>query len=148
VYEGTSVLAGAKVTTDLGFYSGYTWGLTAVEIAQGIGYVGPAVLGLNWYEGMFEPDADGWIRPTGRQMGGHCIAATGVTIKWKNWMAGFLFRNWDNVDFDRSYVTLHNSWGPTWGDNGQARISLTDLQTLMDQQGEACFPVRTDKTSV
>lgn len=149
-YEGTSVLTGAQVMTRRGFYSSYHWALNAKDVAEGIGYTGPCVLGLDWFEGMFDPDSDGFLRPTGFLAGGHCLCAIGVKIVYKRW-SGLRFwrtRTWDDVDFDRSYVILHNSWGPSWGDNGRAKLSLTDLDFLMTRQGEACFPQRTSRLTV
>jgi hypothetical protein len=149
-YEGTSVLTGAQVCKKRGFYSSYSWALNARQVAEGIGYTGPAILGLDWFEGMFEPDEDGFLRPTGDLAGGHCLVAIGVRLVFKRW-SGFYFwrtRSWDDVDFDRSYVTVHNSWGQAWGNNGRAKISLTDLDFLMDRYGEACFPQRTSKIMI
>ena len=141
-YEGTSVLAGAKVVTDLEHYSGYTWALNAQEIAVGVGYKGPCILGLPWYQGMYATDTAGFIHRSGELIGGHCLLAIGVKIVWKSWINRFFSRKWDNVDYDRSYVTLHNSWGPSWGQNGRAKLSLSDLEALLAEQGDACFPER------
>lgn len=138
-YEGTSVLSGAKTLQDLGFYTSYDWGITTRDVVLGIGYTGPSILGLNWYEGMFETDANGWIRPTGAQAGGHCILAIGVQIVWKT---GSTTRTWEDVDLDQSYLILHNSWGPNWGVNGRAKLSLRDFDRLLNEQGDAVFPRR------
>lgn len=138
-YGGTSVLTGAKVLTDLGYYLGYDWGLDASDVAGGIGYTGPAILGLDWWTGMFDADENGFIRPTGQVEGGHCIAAIGVRIVWK---PNTLKRSWGDVDYDRSAICLHNSWGKDWGRMGRAWLTLTDLEVLMKAQGEACFPRR------
>lgn len=137
-YEGTSVLSGAKTLQDLGFYTAYDWGITTRDVVLGIGYTGPAVLGLNWYEDMFDTDAGGWIRPTGAQAGGHCILAVGVVIVWKPTTT----RTWADVDLDQSHLILHNSWGPTWGVNGRAKLSLRDFDRLLNEQGDAVFPRR------
>lgn len=150
-YEGTSVLTGAKVCKDLGYYTEYRWALDAKDIAEGIAYEGPGIFGLNWYTGMFDVDERGFIHPTGRVEGGHCLIATDIHIKYKRpWMAwiakhAWFMRHhdlWDYVDMDNSYIVLHNSWGPTWGVNGKAKLTLSELEFLMEQQGEACFPVR------
>jgi hypothetical protein len=146
-YEGTSVLAGAKVCTTRGFYSSYYWGLSLEEVARGVAYFGPAVLGLDWYEGMLEPDSNGFIHPSGRWVGGHAIVAVGIQVHYKRGVLNWFRRTWNDVDLDRSYLTLHNSWGPGWGKNGRARLSLSDFNKLLGANGEACFPVRTRKVT-
>lgn len=147
VYEGTSVLAGAKTLQTQGFFSSYSWGLDAEEVARGVGYFGPAVLGTNWYEGMFNPDPQGFLRPTGRLSGGHAILICGIKIVYNSYLT-WRNRTWRDVDFQRSYVVVHNSWGKEWGNNGRAKISLTDLARLMSEDGDVCFPQRTNKITI
>jgi hypothetical protein len=130
-YEGTSVLAGVKVAQRLGHYSAYRWAFGLDDLILALGYAGPAVLGLNWYTGMFDADGEGRIHANGSVAGGHCIVALGVSLK-------------------RRQVLLANSWGPSWstarwGDNrlrGHCTISFDDLGLLLDEQGEACIPTR------
>lgn len=138
-YSGTSVLTGAKVVQELGFYSAYHWALNIQELAIGIGYDGPAVLGVNWYEGMDNPDAKGFLHVSGKVVGGHCILANGVRIVWKT---GSAKATWADVDLDKSYLKLHNSWGKDWGVKGGAYLSLSDMDRLLNEQGDACFPTR------
>lgn len=146
-YEGTSVLSGAQLLRSRGFYSGYYWALTAKDIAVGVAYKGPAVLGLDWHEGMFNPDANGFINDTGPIYGGHCVIAMGVTIKYKYRYAFWRTRTWDDVDWENSYITIKNSWGPGWGNNGTAKMRLSTLAGLLSRNGEACFPIRTTKVA-
>ncbi len=146
-YEGTSILAGAKICKQNGYFESYHWALTAEEVARGIAYFGPCVLGLNWYEGMFHPDPQGYIRPHGGLAGGHAILANAVKIVYKSG-TGWWNRTWRDVDHDKSYVTIHNSWGKNWAKEGTAKLSFTDLQRLLNEQGDACFPARTHLRSV
>lgn len=141
-YEGTSVLAGMKVAKRLGFFDEYRWAFSIEDLVLALGYFGPVVLGINWYEGMHRPDARGFIHPTGRLAGGHALLAYGLKVHFKrttlfNWWN----RTWADVDLDQSYVRLWNSWGPSWGQNGTCKISLRDLERLLHEQGEACIPV-------
>lgn len=142
VYEGTSVLTGAKVLRDLGFYTGYRWGLTPKDIAMAIGYTGPSVLGITMYEQMMDPNPKGFLVPEGAEVGGHCILAHAVKIVY-NQPFGSLGKSWSGVNLDRSYVTVWNSWGRDWGHLGTAKISLRSLEKLIvEDKGEACFPDR------
>lgn len=129
-YEGTSVLAGAKVVKSLGYIKEYRWAFGLDDLIMAVGYKGPAVLGLDWYEGMYDTDMLGFIKPTGYNVGGHCILAKGVNIK-------------------SEYFLLHNSWGPQWGVGGDAKISFDNMDLLLRQGGEACIPtVRTTGKSL
>ena len=130
-YEGTSVLAGAKACKALGVITEYRWAFGLDDVRRSIGYKGPVVLGLNWYEGMFEPKDDGQISPTGERLGGHAILANAVDEK-------------------RKRVLLHNSWGPTWGRPTAAScwLSFDDLGRLLHEQGEACIPAGRRSASI
>jgi hypothetical protein len=146
-YEGTSVLAGAQVLKERGYYESYHWALSAVEAAQGLAYYGPCVLGVNWYTGMQDTDPNGFIYPTGRIEGGHAILAHAIKIIYKTPM-GYWRRTWQDVDYERSYVVLWNSWGPTWGRNGTAKLALSELARLISENGDVCFPKRMNKLEV
>lgn len=122
-YEGTSVLAGAQITQQRGYFDEYRWCFGIDDLVLAVGYAGPVVLGINWHEGMFRPDADGYIAPTGSVMGGHAILATAVSVR-------------------RGDVTLHNSWSQSWGVNGRCRIRIPDLASLLQAGGEACVPLK------
>jgi hypothetical protein len=126
-YEGTSVLAGAKVTTTLGFYGSYRWAFSLDELVLAVGHAGPVVVGWNWYSGMFDTDSDGYVHRTGTLEGGHCVCI-------------------NSVDIRRRRFGFANSWGTTWGARdrsglrGYAYLSFDDVQTLMHEQGEQCVP--------
>lgn len=121
-YEGSSVLGAVKAGKERGWYKEYRWAFGESDLALAVGYKGPAVLGINWYSGMMNPDRQGIIRPTGAVEGGHAILCNGYNVKKK------LYR-------------LHNSWGPGWGIKGEAFIASEDLKRLLKEDGEACIPV-------
>ena len=138
LYEGTSVLHGVKTAAALGFYGEYRWAFTLQEACLGLGYGGPLLLGINWHPGMYNTDPNGFIHPTGPVAGGHAILAHSIKIVFSEYPRGV--RTWENVDLDRSYIVLHNSWGNTWGVNGRAKLSLVDFDALRRAQGEVCIP--------
>lgn len=123
VYEGTSVLFGIKAAADLGYYLEYRWATSELEMRSGVGHLGPAIIGVDWYNGMFKPNANGFLKVTGGKAGGHCILVIAVNL------AGH-------------YYIVHNSWGPGWGDRGNAKISFDDMAALLAANGECAIITR------
>jgi hypothetical protein len=129
-YSGTSVLAGAKAMTQLGYYSRYDWAFNIDDILMGIGHHGPAVFGLSWKNTMFTPDQNGLLDISGADAGGHCICGYAVWLRKTPW--GF--------KLPEPAVGLVQSWGPDWGIAGGAIILASKLETLMKDGGECLFP--------
>ena len=120
-YSGTTLLGvGKALLHDLKIIERYEWCFGLRDIIMTVGFRGPVVLGVTWYEGMSKPSVDGLIRPTGKVVGGHAIMVQGV-----------------NVDFQ--YAVLHNSWGKDWGHGGNCYILFSDLEYLLSQMGQAMF---------
>ena len=138
-YEGTSILAGVKIAQGLGFFRTYRWAFSLRDLVLGVGHNGPAVIGVNWYDSMYRPDAKHFIRPQGQYVGGHAILVRAVKLAFTNHRVLWWKRTWTDVDLDKSYVTLRNSWGPTYGDEGDCYMTLRDLEALLAQAGEAVF---------
>lgn len=121
--EGTSVRAGLEVLKAHRIISAYYW---AEGAADAIEYMlrkpseggGPLVLGIRWTDSMFNPDANGFVKPAGRTGGGHAIFC--YAAHWKG-----------------KYVTLRNSWGKEWGKKGDCRLAFTDLDRLLQEGGVA-----------
>jgi hypothetical protein len=122
-YEGTSVLEGVKAVQKLGYITEYRWAFGLDDLVMAVSQCGPAILGINWYDGMFDPHSCGYLHVGGELAGGHAILCRGVNVKGR-------------------YFLLHNSWGPNWGVKGDARISWEDIERLLHEGGEACIPVR------
>jgi hypothetical protein len=121
-YEGSSVLGAMKAGRQKGWYKEYRWAFGEQDLCLAVGYKGPCVLGINWYDGMSTPDSKGIIAPTGAIAGGHAIMCNGFNVKTG------LYR-------------LHNSWGNWWGINGECFIHQDHMARLLAEQGEACIPV-------
>ena len=119
-YEGTSVLAGIKAIQKLGLFEGYRWAFSTQEALLGIGYHGPAVIGVPWFSGMFNPDSEGYIHPTGFVAGGHAVLVRGVNVR-------------------KERVTIRNSWGQGWGINGDCYMSFSDFDKVLQMNGECAF---------
>lgn len=122
-YSGTSVIAAVQYAHELGYYSEYRWAFGISDLVMAVGYKGPAILGINWKTGMMTPDSNGYIHYTGNVEGGHAILC-------------------NRVDLKRGRAGVHNSWDVDWGIGGDAWISLDDLSSALQDQGEACIPVK------
>jgi C1A family cysteine protease len=100
----------------------YRWGFGVEDLALTIGHHGPCVIGINWYEDMFNPNGDGLIKPGGKLAGGHAILVFGYSDRHR------LFR-------------LRNSWGEGWGVGGNCFLAYEDMDRLLHEDGEVCAPV-------
>lgn len=129
VYHGTSVLAGIKAAQAEGFFPEYRWAFGVADLALAVSYTGPAVLGIDWYSGMYRPLGfrnevpRKWITRSGSIVGGHAILCVGYNVKINSFL-------------------LHNSWGKSWGIDGRAWITYEDMDLLLRAGGEAVIPVK------
>lgn len=119
--EGTSVLAGAGTMVSRGYLGEYRWCFSLDDLRLAVGYAGPVVLGLWWWTGMLDADESGYVHPTGSRAGGHAILCNGYSLKHR-------------------YFKLTNSWGSTWGVNGECYVTEEAMDFLLHDQGEACVP--------
>jgi hypothetical protein len=131
-YAGTSTLAGAKVlqkrppamNEGRGLIAEYRWIFgDMAELIRTLGYWGPVVAGSWWTMDMYEPDADGYIHPTGDDAGGHCYLINGNSMQ-------------------RKAVRIANSWGTGWGEGGDAWMKWDEFEALIMREGELCVPIR------
>jgi hypothetical protein len=121
-YEGTSVMAGAEACRELGLFKEFHW-TDKLDVA--IAWVlerGPLYLGTNWYNDMFMPNREGLVRLTGGDAGGHSYICNGGNERRERWRCP-------------------NSWGLTFGDNGNFWLTTEDLATLIKRDGEVCMVV-------
>ena len=126
VYEGTSVLAGAKVMQSRGFFLEYRWAFNTNDVLLALSYTGPVVIGIDWHENMYSPSDDYWLDCGGDTVGGHAILVYAIEV---------------NSQGQADYVLLHNSWGPYWGRYGNVKVKVNDLDNLLQNDGDACIPV-------
>lgn len=122
-YEGTSTLGGSKAAIEKGWISEVNWAATENDLRFGLAYIGAAVIGTRWTHGMMDTDGNGFIKPIGSVVGGHCYLV-------------------NEYNLEGGYYTIHNSWGFGWGNCGRAKVSQEDMEILIGRGAEICFPVK------
>lgn len=128
-YDGTSVLAGAKVMLEEKLITSYRWCFSIEDIRDAVIEEGPVVIGIPWLENMYSTYKNGVVRVSGAVVGGHCLTITGYDPAMLiNGKTHEVFR-W------------RNSWGSDYGLDGSGYIKYTDLAKLLANNGEACVPI-------
>lgn len=104
--------------------------ITSYQHAFGLDHVlgalvnGPVIVGTAWHAAMSDPDAAGFVHPSGDVEGGHEWCLIGL-------------------DVEHQYVTAQQSWGEAWGPlGGLFRVSFADLGALLADGGDATVLVR------
>jgi hypothetical protein len=118
--NGSSTRDGVKAMQQRGKLTAYAFATTMAEIDEWLDNHGPVVIGINWTDPMFNPDASGLIHYTGPVAGGHEV---------------FIRQNVKSMGRKR----LRNSWASSWGLGGDFFLSNADLQRLLDDGGDACL---------
>ena len=129
-YGGTSVLAGAQVVQERGLIDEYRWAFSMDDVRDAILTQGPVVIGVPWYESMYDTDTNGWVEVWGPQVGGHCLVLTGYHPAKRK-----------KGDGEVEAYKWRNSWGAAYGINGSAWIAAEQLETLLHSDGDACVPI-------
>lgn len=123
-YDGTSVRAGMLVGRQRGWWSGFSWAFNMAEL-RALLETGPVVIGVDWRSSMYTAPG-GRVNIDGYIVGGHCLLLTGYTPNWNRQGPHYRWRN---------------SWGASYGVNGNAYIAAGDLyRILFAAGGEAAAP--------
>jgi hypothetical protein len=124
--DGTSVRAGMLVARERGWVSGFQWAFNLTELRTAL-ESGPVVIGVEWREDSYDTQPNGDLRVGGPVAGGHCVVVTGYSPNYAG--RGARYR-------------LRNSWGASFGINGNCYIKPDDLDSILFRSGgEAAIPV-------
>lgn len=117
--NGSYVRSGAKALQARGrLKAGYAFASELATIKQWVLQYGPVIVGTDWMNDMFKPDANGYVVPTGGLAGGHCYLIVGY-------------------DPAKDVFKFQNSWGSSWGLNGYFYMKASDWEKLFKNNGEA-----------
>lgn len=118
---GSSGLAVAAELKSRGLISSYNWAFGLDHALKSL-VVSPILVGSAWHSDMFYPDANGFITPTGDEVGGHEYEVFGINLS-------------------KRYVWILNSWSTLWGLDGRAKMSFDSLDFLLKTGGDVIVPV-------
>ena len=115
---GSSGLAVAKAAKQKGLIKSYWHAFSMPQILAAI-QLRPVIIGIPWYERMFDPTHDGFVRIGGEVAGGHEVLIRGYVAARNPYLLGM------------------NSWGYEWGPLGGAfKMFVNDLVQLIYQDGD------------
>jgi hypothetical protein len=114
---GSDGLSVAKVLQRVGAISGYEHAFGIDQALAALMTV-PLIVGTTWLSGMYEPDAEGIVHPTGTVEGGHEYVM-------------------DSYNADRHLIGFTNSWGPYWGQRGRFFMEAHEFGNLLADNGDA-----------
>jgi hypothetical protein len=118
--SGSSGLAVCQAGVKLGYLRSYAHAFGFDHYLTSL-MLTPVIIGVNWYEGFFNPDANGFISISGAVAGGHEIEVVGYDVKGQ-------------------YSWVANSWGKTWGLKGYFKIPDPVMRRLLNEQGDVTVP--------
>jgi len=114
--DGAYPRDGAKAMKARGRLTIYASAASMADILAWLRQHGPLVVGTDWTYDMFEPDVDGYVKPTGGFAGGHCYLLYGV---------------------QGDTLLFKNSWGDNWALDGSFKMKISDWTGLFLAYGEA-----------
>lgn len=119
--NGSSGLTAAKVARGAGLIPGWTQTFT-LEDALTFGQKQPFIAGTDWFNSMFQADAEGIVKvdPNSGLAGGHEYVVS-------------------SFDSARGLVGFDNSWSTDWGKAGRFFIEVESWGQLLARQGDTTF---------
>ena len=114
---GSDGLSVAKICHKKGLISGYLHATSLAGMQTALQDT-PVIIGINWYEGFDDTDANGLVKVSGQPRGGHEVEVIGINMEAKLFEAV-------------------NSWGLGWGIDGHFFFSFADMDRLLHEYGDS-----------
>jgi hypothetical protein len=130
VDSGSSGLGVAKALHARGLIHRYRHATTAEQLCALL-QSGPVLMGMPWYDAFFSPpgpsalldDIPDW--KSSPVVGGHEVCITALE--------DVAVADEGGLDYERTILRARNSWSPSWGDQGEFRLSLALYQALRSE---------------
>lgn len=131
---GQSLLGAARHLKRNGFISGYRWAFDVDEVLDCLCVFGPILLGIPWFESMYNPRPDGILEVNGPGVGGHVLLADAYIP-----VQDAMRMNLGPTELIRVIPSL----GRGYGVGGRAYLRVMDLKFLMkpENAGEGVVPL-------
>lgn len=117
--EGSKLDFAVDFLKEQGFIKEDFWTNKTDQVIDYLNKISPVVFSLPWYEKMNHPEKDGNLITKGPLIGFHAVL-------------GFRY------DGLKNKIYIRNSWGKNWGVEGNAYLTLDNLEKLMIKGGIAC----------
>jgi hypothetical protein len=149
---GTTSRAGLDYTRRLGLVPArrrdprnriltYRWCRDITELAAALYHIGPVPIGINWYAGMSDPDANLEMRRAGPLEGGHYIVldqldmARGIAWATQTWGLGWPEAYTSPDTAGRAFFTLETLDRVVFSEGGEAGIITDRLEHTLASPG-------------
>lgn len=119
---GSTGVGVAKALQALGLAASYTHAFSIAALNSAL-QAGPVLIGINWYNSMFDPRSDGQ-----------------VVVDVKSGLAGGHELELNAYDAATGEYQVPNSWASSWGVDGCGYFTTASLTTLLGQQGDVTVP--------
>lgn len=129
---GASLLGGARYAMSQGWITGHVWTWSVDGVIDILCSYGPVLLGVPWFDSMYEPNEYGIVSANGTQVGRHAILATAYIPAHEALKLGYGPTN---------LVEFVPNLGMGYGVRGRAYLRLMDLAFMMKTEGEAVVPM-------
>ncbi|MEV7154922.1 C1 family peptidase [Streptomyces misionensis] len=119
---GSTGIGVAKALRALGLAGSYTHAFSVAALNSAL-QTGPVLIGITWYQSMFDPKNDGQIvvDPSSGVAGGHELELNAF-------------------DASTGEYQVPNSWNTSWGKDGYGYFTTAALTSLLSQQGDVTVP--------